>query len=155
MNARPPENVIRLELLSLPANVGVARNAVATFASQADFTLADIDEIRLAVSEAVTNAVVHAYPGRTGWVRVTARLSEGQLQVEVEDEGIGIADVPRARQAAYTTDPERMGLGFSFMEAFMDHVEVGPGASGGTRVVMSRRFAPLPAKEGPAPGQGG
>jgi stage II sporulation protein AB (anti-sigma F factor) len=100
MNARPPENVIRLELLSLPANVGVARNAVATFASQADFTLADIDEIRLAVSEAVTNAVVHAYPGRTGWVRVTARLSEGQLQVEVEDAGIGIADVPRARQAA-------------------------------------------------------
>jgi stage II sporulation protein AB (anti-sigma F factor) len=136
------ENVLRLEFVSLPANVGVARNAIATFAVQIPFTLNEVDEIRLAVSEAVTNAVVHAYPGTAGWVRVTAGIADGELELTVEDEGCGIPDPLAARVATCTTDPERMGLGFSFMESFMDLVEVSPGPSGrGTRVLMRKRPA--------------
>ncbi|MDQ7792948.1 MAG: anti-sigma F factor [bacterium] len=148
MDLDRPDNMMRLEFLNLPANVGVARNAVATFAAQAEFTLSDVEEIRLAVSEAVTNAVVHAYPGRRGWVRVNARLSGSLLELTVDDDGQGIADVALARQASYTTDPERMGLGFSFMEAFSDRLEVGPGPAGGTRVFMVKQPAAVPREEG-------
>lgn len=133
------DNYLFLEFPSLPANVGVARVAVASFAAQLEFTWAEIEEVRVAVSEAVTNAVVHAYPGRTGPVRVRARLQEGGLVVEVEDEGVGIADVAQARQTSFTTDPERMGLGFTFMESFMDAVEVWSEPGRGTRVSLTKR----------------
>jgi stage II sporulation protein AB (anti-sigma F factor) len=148
--------VLRLEFLNLPANIGVARNAIGTFAVQVPFTLNEVDEIRLAVSEAVTNAVVHAYPGDSGWVRVTALLADGALELTVEDDGCGIPDPNTARTATYTTDPERMGLGFSFMDSFMDHVEVRPGPSGrGTRILMRKRpirkdGQPVGEGEGPA-----
>lgn len=140
MGGEPRENILRLEFLNLPANIGVARNAIGTFAVQLPFTLNEIDEIRLAVSEAVTNAVVHAYPGDSGWVRVTAAFADGALELMVDDDGRGIADPAAARAATCTTDPERMGLGFSFMDSFMDQVEVRPGPSGrGTRVRMRKR----------------
>ncbi|HSW10633.1 MAG TPA: anti-sigma F factor [Bacillota bacterium] len=140
MGGEPRENILRLEFLNLPANIGVARNAIGTFAVQIPFTLDEVDEIRLAVSEAVTNAVVHAYPGDRGWVRVTAWFADGALELTVDDDGCGIPDLAAARAATYTTDPERMGLGFSFMDSFMDQVEVRPGPSGrGTRVLMRKR----------------
>lgn len=133
-------NRIVLELASIPENVGVARLMVAMLAAQADFTVAEVDEVKLAVSEAVTNALVHGYgsqPGHT--IRVEATLNEGTLWVAVIDEGRGIEDIALAMQPAVSSDPERMGLGFAFMEAHMDtlHVESTPGK--GTRVEMTKR----------------
>ncbi|MEW5935007.1 MAG: anti-sigma F factor [Bacillota bacterium] len=132
-------NYLHLEFPSLPPNVGVVRVAVASFAAQLGFTWAELEELKVAVSEAVTNAVVHAYPRHPGRVRVRVRLDGGALVVEVEDEGVGIADVERARQTSFTTDPERMGLGFTFMESFTDHVEVWSEPGRGTRVTLVKR----------------
>ncbi len=129
------QNQMALEILNLPANVGGARLAVGTFASALDFSLAELDEIKVAVSEAVTNAVVHAYPDRPGVVRVEAKIDGDRLIVTVTDHGAGIPDVSLARRASYSTDPERMGLGFVFMESFMDHLNV-ESSPGGTKVTM-------------------
>lgn len=144
-------NYMLLELLSLPANVGVARVAVASFAAQLDFTWAELEELKVAVSEAVTNAVAHAYRDQPGPVRVRVELKGGSLALEVEDEGVGIPDVAQARQASFTTDPERMGLGFTFMESFMDEVEVWSEPGKGTRVRMVKR----PGPKTTAPGERG
>ncbi|MDI6893365.1 MAG: anti-sigma F factor [Bacillota bacterium] len=132
-------NYLHMEFLSLPANAGVARVAVASFAAQLGFTWAELEEVKVAVSEAVTNAVVHAYPGGRGPVKVRARVDAGELAVEVEDRGVGIVDVTRAREASFTTDPDRMGLGFTFMESFMDKVEVWSEPGRGTRVSLIKR----------------
>ncbi|HEY8347809.1 MAG TPA: anti-sigma F factor [Symbiobacteriaceae bacterium] len=133
-------NRIVLEMESIPENVGVARLMVAMLAAQADFTVAEVDEVKLAVSEAVTNAVVHGYnsqPGHT--IRVEASLEEDTLRVVVIDYGRGIEDIALAMQPAVSSDPERMGLGFCFMQTHMDtlHVESAPGK--GTRVEMTKR----------------
>lgn len=130
-----------LEILNLPANVGVARVAVGAFASALDFTLAELDEIKVAISEAVTNAVVHAYAGEPGIIRLEARVEGNQLTVIVTDRGGGIPDVSLARRASYSTDPERMGLGFVFMESFMDRLEVESGPSG-TKITMVKAAQP-------------
>ncbi|MEW6545675.1 MAG: anti-sigma F factor [Bacillota bacterium] len=132
-------NYLHIEFPALPANVGVARVAVASFAAQLEFTWAELEEVKVAVSEAVTNAVVHAYPKGPGPVKVRAQLDGGILAVEVEDQGVGIADVAQARQTSFTTDPERMGLGFTFMESFMDQVEVWSEPGRGTRVSLAKR----------------
>lgn len=134
-------NKMVLEIINLPSNVGVARVAVGAFASALDFTLAELDEIKVAVSEAVTNAVVHAYPGASGIIRVEAEVEGRSLAVSVIDSGCGIPDVALARRASYSTDPERMGLGFVFMESFMDQLEV-QSDSGGTRVIMTKIAQP-------------
>lgn len=130
------ENEVRMEFPSLPENVGLARVAAAAFAGQVDFTLAEVEEIKVAVSEAVTNCVVHAYQGKPGLVRLTARRSGSSIEVVVEDWGRGIADVEQARQPAFSTEPGRMGLGFVFMESFMDGMEVASRPGEGTRVRM-------------------
>ena len=134
------ENRVIVELAAIPENVGVARLMAAMVAAQADFTVAEVDEVKLAVSEAVTNAIVHGYRGdarRT--VRLEATLADGTLEIVVADDGRGIEDVELARQAAVTSDPERMGLGFSFMEAHMDEVRVESAVGRGTRVTMRKR----------------
>lgn len=133
-------NEMRLEVLSLPENVAVARVTVASFAAQMDFTLGQVEEIKVAVSEAVSNAVVHGYRGTQGVVRVIARVYADRLEIEVSDSGTGIPDVNLARQASYTTDPERMGLGFTFMESFMDGLEVDSQVGSGTTVRMVKRY---------------
>lgn len=133
-------NRVALELDSIPENVGVARLMVAMLAAQADFTVAEVDEVKLAVSEAVTNAVVHGYdsaPGHT--IRVEASLSEGTLSVTVIDQGKGIEDIALAMQPAVSSDPERMGLGFCFMESHMDTLRVESAPGQGTRVTMTKR----------------
>jgi stage II sporulation protein AB (anti-sigma F factor) len=108
-----------------------------------DFTLADIEEIRVATSEAFSNAVLHAYPQDgpelPGTVTVEARLDGEVLEISVADRGVGIADVDLARQAAYTTREDRMGLGFVFMETFMDEMAVRTAPGSGTRIVMRKR----------------
>ncbi len=136
------ENRVIVELAAIPENVGVARLMAAMVAAQAEFTVAEVDEVKLAVSEAVTNAIVHGYRGDSRqMVRMEAALEDGELTIVVIDHGRGIEDVALAMQAAVTTDPERMGLGFSFMEAHMDQVEVTSQVGQGTRVSMRKRPA--------------
>lgn len=133
------ENRVVLEMDSRPENVSLARLVVAQMAATLQFTVAEVEEVKVAVSEAVTNAMVHGYADRTGIVRVEVSATPGELEVVVCDRGRGIANLDLARQPAYSTDPERMGLGFVFMENFMDSVEVESAPGAGTRVVMRKR----------------
>lgn len=141
------DNRVKLEIASLKENVGLARLLVAAVAAQLQFTVTETEEAKVAVSEAVTNAVVHAYEGGEGTVQVEIVAQNGELKVVVSDFGRGIDDLRQARQPAFSTDPERMGLGFMFMENFMDHVEIDTGPGQGTRVRMRKRAGNL----GPVP----
>ncbi|HWI52507.1 MAG TPA: anti-sigma F factor [Symbiobacteriaceae bacterium] len=134
------QNRVVAELASVPQNVGVARLLVAMVAAQADFTVAEVDEIKLAVSEAVTNAVIHGYGGQPDQtVRVEVSLAHNHLEVIVADEGRGIDDITLAMQPAVSSDPDRMGLGFCFMESHMDSLEVESSPGRGTRVRMTKK----------------
>lgn len=130
-------NRVKLEFLSRPENVALARIAVATIASEVDFNLSDIEEIKVAVSEAVSNAVIHGYEERAnGIITLTVKLFADRLEIFVEDSGKGIEDLNRALQPGSGTDPERMGLGFVFMKSFMDEVDVWSEVGKGTRVKL-------------------
>lgn len=130
-------NRMKLEFLSRPENVSLARVAVAAFAAEVDFNLSDLEEIKVAVSEAVSNAIVHGYEENpTGTVFLAANLYQDVLEIIVEDRGKGIPDLERALQPGASTDPERMGLGFIFMKSFMDEVDVWSEAGRGTRVKL-------------------
>ncbi len=134
-----PVNRMRVEFTSLPANVAFARVAAAAFASQLDFTLNDLEEIKVAVSEAVTNAIVHGYENRSdGTVVMSVEIRKNHLEIVVEDSGKGIEDLEKALQPAYSTDPERMGLGFAFMQSFSDSLRVESSPNAGTRVTMTK-----------------
>lgn len=142
-------NYINLEFLSRSTNEAFARGAVACFAAQLDPTLEELGDIKTAVSEAVTNAIVHAYPDTLGRIAVRARILDGDvLEITVRDWGRGIADVEQARQPLYTTGgEERSGMGFTIMESFMDRLTVRSQPGKGTRVTMRRRIQPRrPAK---------
>ena len=132
-------NEMKLRLPSLSVNEGAARAAVAAFCSQLDPSAADIADIKCAVSEAVTNCIVHAYRDTVGVIYITVRLCEGNLvKIEIKDKGCGIEDVERARQPLYTTDAasERSGMGFTVMESFCDKVRVFSGCKKGTTVTL-------------------
>ncbi len=132
-------NRVKLRFLSRADNVGLARISVAALAGQGSFSLPDIEEIKVAVSEAVSNAIIHGYRGQDdGWVEVDMELDQTGLAIVVEDWGVGIEDVEKAREPAYSNDPERMGLGFVFMESFMHGLEVESTLGEGTRVRMRR-----------------
>ena len=135
-------NTVKFTFPSRSVNEAFARSAVAAFAAQADPTLDELADIRTAVSEAVTNCIVHAYPDTIGTVSVTAAFCEGGvLRVVVADKGVGIEDVAEAMQPMYTTGgPERAGLGFAVMESFMDTVRVRSAPGRGTRVTMTKRL---------------
>lgn len=135
-------NEMKLEILGLPENVGLARVAVAAFASQLDFTLGDLEEVKVAVSEAVSNSVIHAYNGQPGIIRITGRLDGRTLELVIEDWGKGIADVAQARQPSWSSVPDRMGMGFVFMESFMDGLEVSSEVGKGTVVRMWKHCRP-------------
>ena len=141
-------NYITLEFPSRSANEGFARSAAAAFAAQLDPTLEELGDIKTAVSEAVTNAIVHAYPDTIGKVAVKCRILEGDvLEVTVRDWGRGIADVERAREPLFTTGgEERSGMGFTIMESFMDTLRVTSKEGQGTKVTMRRRIAQRSAK---------
>ena len=138
------ENMMQLEFLSKSSNEGFARVAVASFASQLDPTLEEINDIKTAVSEAVTNAIVHAYPNTIGKIRIRARIYEDRiLELRIQDWGVGIADVDKAREPMFTTGgEERSGMGFTIMESFMDALRVRSTPGKGTTVTMKRRIAP-------------
>ena len=132
---------MRLEMDSLSENEEFARVVVAVFFSRLNPTLEEIDDVKTAVSEAVTNAVIHGYQGKEGIITVRASICGRELTVEVADRGTGIADVKTAMEPMFTTDPsgERSGMGFSFMEAFMDEVTVVSAPGEGTAVTMKKR----------------
>lgn len=133
------DNRMLIELPARAANLSLARASVAAFAAQLPFTVEDLEDIKVAVSEAVSNVILHAYPyGGEGLVRIEATLRAGVFEVVVSDSGKGIADVARARQPAYTTIPDRMGLGFVLMENFMDEVLVDSAPGRGTRVTLRK-----------------
>lgn len=128
-----------LSFVSKPENVAFARAVVAMFASQLDFTIDEIDEIKVAVSEAVSNAIIHGYEDKPGEVRVEATLSNGRIEVTVNDSGKGIADVAWATEATHTSRPdERMGLGLVFIREYMDEMRVDSAPNQGTTVHMTK-----------------
>lgn len=139
---------MKLEFLSRSVNEGFARSAVAAFAAQLDPTLEELGDIKTAVSEAVTNCIVHAYPDALGTVWVRARLYDGGLfELVVRDRGRGIADIDQARSPMFTTGgAERSGMGFTIMESFMDRLTVRSRPGSGTVVTMRRRIVPRQAR---------
>lgn len=140
---KPVLNRFRLEFPSLPGNVGLARVAVAAFTAQLDPTVEELDDLKGAVSEAVTNAIIHGYGNSPeGMITIEAVLFGDAIEICVEDGGKGIEDVNRAMEAEFSSDPERLGLGFNFMRSFMDSVQVDSAPGRGTRVVMRKQFGP-------------
>jgi len=137
------KNQMRLEFLSIPENEGFARVAISAFAVQLDPTLDVLADIKTAVSEAVTNAIVHGYGEKKGMVSIFARMDEsGLLEVAVSDQGRGIEDIEKAMQPFFTTQPdkERSGMGFSVMQTFMDRVMVESALGEGTTVRMEKQL---------------
>lgn len=133
------KNQITMSIRSLSENVGIARVSTAAFAAQVDFTLNEIEEIKVAVSEAVSNAVIHGYEYQDGEIQIKMTLYEDQLEYIIIDHGKGIADIALARQPSYSSDPERMGLGFAFMESFMDELYIESEVNKGTLVRMVKK----------------
>ena len=143
---RPQDGTMWLELAlpSLPASAEIGRVAVAVLAGGLQFTLGEIEQLKLAVTEAIGNCVLHAYPDGPGRLVVRARLETGgTIVTEVQDWGMGIADVAQARQPAFTTslDPDHIGLGFEIMEQFTDALEVESAPGDGTLVRMRKKPA--------------
>lgn len=138
------ENYVTLEFLSRSSNEGFARVAAAGFAAQLDPTLDELGDIKTAVSEAVTNAIVHAYPNELGRIVLKMKLLPGSvLELSVRDWGRGIDNVEQARKPLFTTGgSERSGMGFTIMESFMDSLKVRSVAGRGTTVVMKKKIAP-------------
>ena len=136
-------NEAKLEFWSRSANEGFARTTAACFAAQLDPTLDEINDIKTAVSEAVTNCIVHAYPDELGMVKLRLRLLEDSIiEITVKDKGVGIPDVARAREPLYTTgNEERSGMGFTIMESFTDEMKVRSQVGKGTTVVLRKRIA--------------
>lgn len=137
------QNCVKMEFPSRSVNEGYARAAVGAFAAQLDMTLTELNDVKTAVSEAVTNAIVHGYPEGPGTVFLRLRILEGDtLEVQVKDKGRGIEDVERAREPLFTTGGEdRSGMGFTIMESFMDSVKVRSKMGSGTAVTMRKRVA--------------
>ena len=138
------ENYMVMEFLSRSSNESFARTAVATFAAQLDPTLDEIGDIKTAVSEAVTNSIVHGYPNTLGKIVVKVRILEkNTLEISVRDWGCGIENIDKAREPMFTTGgEERSGMGFSIMESFTDRMRVKSSEGRGTTEVMQQRNAP-------------
>jgi len=137
-------NKMQLKLPALSANEGMARAAVAAFCSQLDPTAVELADVKCAVSEAVTNCIVHAYKNCDGWIYINVSLLEGRVaKIEIKDKGCGIEDVKQARMPLFTTDAasERSGMGFTVMESFTDRVGVSSAVGKGTKITLYKVFA--------------
>ncbi|MBX5437633.1 MAG: anti-sigma F factor [Alicyclobacillaceae bacterium] len=141
-------NYMRLQFPSRSENESLARVAVAAFAAQLDPTLEQLTELKTAVSEAVTNAIIHGYEDGEGEVRISCSLHEGAIEIVVEDDGRGIEDIDLARQPMYTSRPdlERSGMGLTIMESFVDELAIDSAPGRGTRVRMRKHIAPVMAQ---------
>ena len=136
-------NKMQLKLPALSANEGMARAAVSAFCAQLDPSAVELADVKCAVSEAVTNCIVHAYRNREGLIYITVSLLEGKVaRIEIRDRGCGIEDVKEARQPLFTTDAasERSGMGFTVMESFTDKISVTSKVGSGTKIVMYKVF---------------
>ena len=138
------ENEMKLEFMSKSTNEAFARVAVAAFAAQLDPTIEEISDIKTAVSEAVTNCIIHGYENKQGIVKIVGHLRQNEIILEISDKGKGIEDIEIAKEPLYTTKPnlERSGMGFTIMESFMDRMEIESIVGLGTKVTMSKKIKP-------------
>ena len=136
------DNEMKLEFVSKTNNEAFARIAVAAFVSQLDPTIDELSDIKTAVSEAVTNSIIHGYEDEEGIVKITAKLFGNTVEIEVSDNGKGIANIEEARKPLYTSKPnmERSGMGFTIMESFMDYVNVESAVGLGTKITMKKKI---------------
>ena len=136
------KNEMKLEFLSKSSNEAFARIAVAAFASQLDPTIEEIADIKTAVSEAVTNSIIHAYPNHEGIIKIHSKLYENEIEIEISDTGEGSENISEAREPLYTTkgNLERSGMGFTIMESFMDNLVVESIVGLGTKITMKKRI---------------
>ena len=134
------DNEMKLEFLSKSNNEAFARITVAAFASQLDPTIEELADIKTAVSEAVTNSIIHAYDGKDGIVKIACKLIDNCIQIEISDTGKGIEDIETAKQPLFTSKPdlERSGMGFTIMESFMDDMKVESILGLGTKVTLKK-----------------
>ena len=137
-------NEMKIEFISKSSNEAFARISVAAFASQLDPTIEELADIKTAVSEAVTNCIIHGYDEKQGIVKIISKLKENEIIIEISDKGKGIENVEEAKEPLYTTKPnlERSGMGFTIMESFMDKMEVKSILGLGTKVTMSKIIKP-------------
>ena len=134
------ENEMKLEFLSKSNNEAFARITVAAFAAQLDPSIEELADIKTAVSEAVTNAIIHGYEDREGIIKIECKMYAGSIQIEISDTGKGIENIEVAREPLYTSKPnlERSGMGFTIMESFMDDVKIESIVGLGTKVTMKK-----------------
>ena len=146
------EEQMRLEFESRSENEKFARMVVAAFMLKCNPTVEELEDVKTAVSEAVTNCIIHGYENEIHTIRLTAALDGAWLTVTVEDDGVGIPDIEKAMEPMYTTKPQldRSGMGFSFMEAFMDELHVVSGQGRGTSVRMRKKIGSDRAESGKA-----
>ena len=138
-----PVNEMKLEFLSKSSNEAFARVVAAAFVSQLDPTIEELADVRTAVSEAVTNAIIHGYENRIGIITMVCRQYDKSVEIEISEEGAGIEDIEQAMQPLYTSKPEmeRSGMGFPVMESFMDMVRVRSKPGEGTTVTLDKTFS--------------
>lgn len=136
------ENVMKLDFLSKSVNESFARVTVSAFVAQLDPTIDQIADIKTAVSEAVTNAIIHGYENKEGVITIKCKIIDKTIEIQVIDKGKGIENVEIARQALYTSKPdlERSGIGFTIMESFMDELEIESTPMLGTTVIMRKNL---------------
>ena len=144
------ENEMKLEFLSKSNNEAFARIAVAAFVASLDPTIEEISDIKTAVSEAVTNSIVHGYEDRLGIINLKCKINDREVTIEISDNGKGIENVEMAKQPLYTSKPnlERSGMGFTIMESFMDELNVESVLGLGTKITMKKTIKELPKEEG-------
>ena len=136
------DNEMNLEFISKSSNESFARITIAAFAAQLDPTIEELADIKTAVSEAVTNCIIHAYENRIGIVKMSAKLKDNEVIIEISDHGKGIENIEMAKEPLYTTKPnlERSGMGFTIMESFMDSMEIESVVGIRTKVSMSKKI---------------
>ena len=136
------DNEMNLEFISKSSNESFARITIAAFAAQLDPTIEELADIKTAVSEAVTNCIIHAYENRIGIVKMSAKLKDNEVIIEISDHGKGIENIEMAKEPLYTTKPnlERSGMGSTIMESFMDSMEIESVVGLGTKVTMSKKI---------------
>lgn len=134
------DNEMTLIIPALSKNEAFARSAVAAFAVELNPSIEEINDIKTAVCEAVTNSIVHGYEKKEGYITIKAKIIGRVLHIEISDNGVGIQDIEKARQPYFTTKPdeERTGMGFTVMETFMDTLDVLPNENGGVKVIMTK-----------------
>lgn len=133
---------MQLIIESLSENESFARTVVAAYITKLDPTLEELADVKTAVSEAVTNSIIHGYAGKKGQIVINCEIQGKTVEIEVSDKGVGIEDIEKAMEPLYTTKPEweRSGMGFAFMEAFMDELKVESVPGKGTKIIMKKEI---------------